>query len=179
MQILWFYYEKRGIQAFDKQNQWGLTFDKMFIGMEVFTLDRLSNFLIPHPSQKCWTLPKVCYFKYICKKWPLILVYILVDLFGATPFAPAPAPAPVPAPSGGQPANINNPFSTQPITGGASDPFGMPAFNPSSSQQSASALDQQIQQVDRELMDLQVGNTYYINTFLHLFFISQHACCVS
>ena len=42
---------------------------------------------------------------------------------------------------------LGNPFAS----GAAGDPFGMGAFNPNE-------LDQQIQKVDKELMDLQVSS---------------------
>ena len=71
-----------------------------------------------------------------------------MDLFGAPPFNPNTASAPQPLASPPQ-GKVMPQFGG----GGSGDPFGMGEFKPSDARE----LEQQIQSVDRELMDLQVS----------------------
>lgn len=79
-----------------------------------------------------------------------------VDIFGQTPFtAPPTNPNIVPtAPVAPVPTN---PFASP---APSADPFGMGSFTPSSA---SGDLDQQIQSVDRELLDLQVSRFFFMN----------------
>lgn len=79
-----------------------------------------------------------------------------VDLFGATPFNAVVSPQ-------GAPAAHQNPFAPPPGPGNSGDAFGMTPFQPSSQE-----LEQQIQNVDKELMDLQVNRWLINGSFLHL-----------
>ena len=75
-----------------------------------------------------------------------------VDLFGSTPFNPVPPTTQTTTPPRlAAPQSVSNPFKANPVTEN-DDPFGMGSFSPPTSQE----IDQQIQNVDRELMDLQV-----------------------
>jgi hypothetical protein len=70
-----------------------------------------------------------------------------VDLFGSTPFSPA-------TPVGPTTSFLLTPvFSPGTVFPTFSDPFGMEAFSPTRGKLD---LDQHLQNVDRELMDMQV-----------------------
>ena len=103
------------------------------------------------------------------------LTFSAVDLFGSPPFnvetSPAANPAQPPAgltsPVAPPPTNKAS-YRANPFNSGGSDgedPFGMGSFNPTSPT-SAADLDKQIQKVDQELLDLQVGELFCLHSVI-------------